>query len=594
MENGVDPKNIVGKPSPEMTDALKRQDEIQKAIRGQREIKDLTSKITSVLGGGEYALTINGENVEKGIEDLQAGTGITVINLGRRYDFGEEPRLFMDEKGGLADWRDKFEREGHVFEEGERVAVPAFVRIDSKGELSLVADDQDGRMADRFFPAEIPEEVKQNLEKYRGIAVGCIVRVRGLIDRGYQLSDIHEYNVELEPEIVVPPINPTEEQVANLPRGARVVTEGRIIKSEVKEEIGDFGLKDKRTYVTVEASDGRQITVANWSDNLTYEEGTLENLRDKSLQQGELVRLTSYVHEDKGRKIVHSHWSKPYLVEATETRLTEYQQLREAVERETQSLTGLIEAKNYGEARRLFASIRTRELTKDESDKVIACVAGFPDEEKPIYDGHEKRAYWAESLDEAYGVFIESMTRVEFAQFAREAGSGRRSQTGKHCDASYAYLIMHTNNYDDETTLSVLSDAIDERLRRLEQDKGEEVEDWHDDDYTLEQSLGYLTHVKSPEVAKKIMGIVRYCMEHKYYDKRQERAQDWGCPHKFLSLLWSASDDLVTAMREHPENINGIEDLNELLAWQEELKPYPFCDTTVQHLQQVTDMFRIV
>jgi len=586
--------NIVGKPSPEMTDALRKQDEIQNQIRNQQEIQDLTSKVVSVLGSREYALTINGQDPTQAIEELQTNTGITVINLGRRYDYGEEPRLFMDAKGRLADWRDRFDREGHEFNEGERVSVPAFIKVETDGYVSLTADDQDGRMADRFFPAEIPVEVRQNLEKYRGIAVGCIVKIRGVIDRGDQLSDIHEYNVELEPEIVLPPINPSPEQVANLPKGARVVTDGKIVKTEIREEVDNFGLKDEHTYVTVEASDGRQITVANWSDKLRYEDGVLENLRDKLLEPGEHIRLASYVHEYQGKKIVHSHWSRPYLVEATEIKLSTNEQLRAVVKSEINTLSKLLEQKDFQEARKTFATTRTKELTKEESDKVMASLAGFPENERPIFYGYERRMSWTADLDEAYGVLVESMTRNEFAEFSREAGSGRKPQTGKHCDASYTLMIMHTNNYDDKTTLSILTDSISERLKRLEQDKGEKVEDWHDDSYMLEQSMGYLTHVKSPEAVKKILEIIRYTMEHKYYDKRMERAQDWGCPYKFLSLLYVSTDKLVSAIRQNPDNIVGIEDLNELLAWQEELTIYPFCNTSVNHLQKVTDMFRIV
>jgi hypothetical protein len=64
MNENDDPSNIVGNPSPEMTGALKRQDEIQKAIKDQREIEDLASKIYSVLGS-EYTLAINGQDAQQ-------------------------------------------------------------------------------------------------------------------------------------------------------------------------------------------------------------------------------------------------------------------------------------------------------------------------------------------------------------------------------------------------------------------------------------------------------------------------------------------------------------------------------------------------
>jgi len=592
MNENQNESNIVGKPSPEMTDALRKQDEIQKAIRNQQELSDLSSKIANVLGGGEYALTVNGQDADQGIADLQTGTGITVINLGRRYDFGEEPRLFMDKKGGLADWRDRFEREGHVFNSGERVSVPAHVEIDKDGNIGLVADDQDGRMADKFYPTEISGEARAILEKYRGVAIGCVVKVQGLIERDFQLSDIHEYDVELEPEIVIPPINPTPEQISNLPRGARVITEGRVLGIEVREEKDRLGLTQKNSYITVETNDGRQLIIPNWSDNLQYEDGALENVRGKGLQEGETIRMTSYVHTGEQGKIVHSHYSRPFLVEATSQRVNEYQALREQVKTDISRLSQLLEGNEFVDARRAFAELRTHELTQDESNQVIASLANFPEQERPIYDGHERRLYWAESLDKAYGTQIESMTQQEFETFTRAVGTGRRQQTGEHCDASYAFLIMHTNNYPEATMLSVLAESVDERLKRLE-GVADEHEVSFPESYMLEQSLGYLSSVKHPDATKKILEVARYAMSHKLYDKRMERGDDWGTPHKFLHLLWSATDDLKSSIRETPDNVSAIEDLNELLAWQDELRPYPFCDTEVEYLQQITDMFRI-
>jgi len=593
MENVVDPKNIVGKPSPEMTSALKHQDEIQAQIKDTQALKDIASMVTNVLGQGEYGLTMNGVEPQQAIDSLHTTTGVSVISLGRRFVYGEEPRLFMDKKGGLADWRDRFEREGHVFNAGERISVPAHVEVDKDGNIALVADDQDGRMADKFYPAQISNEARATLERYRGVAIGCVVEVQGLIERDFQLSDIHEYDVELEPEIVIPPINPTPEQVAKLPRGARVITEGKVLQVEVREEKDKLGLTQRNSYLAVETDDGRQITVPNWSDKLQYDDGILENMRGKSIQPGETIRITSYVHVDEKGKTIHSHYSRPYLVEPVTQRIDEYQALREQVGASVSRLSKLLAEQNFPDARQAFAELRTHELTQEESNQVIASLVGFSENERPIYDGHERRMYWAESLDKVYGTQIEGMTRQEFEAFAREVGTGRREQTGEHCDASYAFLIMHSNNYDSPTMLSVLSESVDERLKRLE-GVADEHEVSFPESYMLEQSLGYLSSVKHPDATRKILEVARYAMSHKLYDKRMERGGDWGVPHKFLHLLWSATDDLKSSIRENPDNLSAIENLDELLAWQEELKPYPFCNTVVEYLQQVTDMFRIV
>lgn len=594
IKNNSRPENIVGKPTSEMTATLKRQDEIQRIIRESKAIRDVVSMVTKAVGGGEYALRIGGQEPEEALEQLYTNTGIAVVSLQRRREYPEEAsRLFADEEGLLADWRDRFEREGHIFKEGERVLVPAFIEVDREGNMALVADDQDGRMADKFHLGDVSDEVKQTLERYQGVAVGCIVNIQGVRELGFQLSDIHEYDVELEPEIAIPPINPTSAELENLPAGARVIIEGRIVKVEVRKEKGRLGIESERTYLTVESDDGRQITVGNWSDKLRYSSGVLENLRDKKLEEGELVRITSYVDEQEGKKTIHSHWSRPYLVEPSPQKKTAYEGLRESVSRDSKKLSELIQSEQYPEARRLFAELRTRELIQEESDDIIALLASFPEEERPIYDGYERRMYGAESLDEAYGVLVESMTRSEFEEFAREVGTGRREETGEHCDASYAYLIMKANEYDDETMLSVLSEAIDQRLERLKK-VPDEHEQFFPHKYMLEKSLGYISSVGLPEGTQKILEVVRYVMEHKHYDKRKERAEDWGCPHKFLSLLLKSTDSLVRSIREHPDNLDAIEDLDELLAWQEELSEYPFCDTSVANLRQISDRFRIL
>lgn len=328
--------------SPEMTSALKRQDELQAQIHDQQSLRDVLSMVSNVLGHGDYGLTINNEDPQKAMESLQASTGVSVISLGRKYDFGEEPRLFMDKKGKLADWRDRFEREGHVFNTGERISVPAYVEVDEDGKTVLVADDQDGRMADRFYLVDASGEARDILEKYRGVAIGCVVKVQGLVEKDFQLSDIHEYEVELEPEVVIPPINPTPEQVANLPKGARLITEGKVLKVEVRKEMGSLGLTQKNTYISVETPDGRRITIPNWSDKLEYNNGVLENLRGKSVQQGETIRITSYVHVDEKGKSVHSHYNRPYLVEPTGQRTKEYQNLRKQIDIDINKLSGLV------------------------------------------------------------------------------------------------------------------------------------------------------------------------------------------------------------------------------------------------------------
>jgi hypothetical protein len=559
------------------------------------KLKGVLSRVLSVLGGEQgtgYKLDIPGSSVEDVVDSVSERTGVSIINLGRKYDFGDEPRLLVDAKGPLSDWRDRFERPGHVFNPGERVAVPAFIESDEDANPVLVADDQDGRMADRFYPLNLSGETRTILDRFKGVPLGCVLKVEGLKPTEFQISDIHEYHADLESEIIVPPINPTDEQLKNLPRGARVISEGKIIDLEVKEMETEFGTKTKYSLLTLEGEDGRKATIGNWADNLEYRGGVLENLDGKQLEPGEQVRIASYVGlGEKGSKILHSHYSKPFLLQPSPIKLKNYKLLRGEVEGMTTKMTGLLENHSWQEARRLFAEARTRELTIRESEALMASVAQFPEKEEPVFNG-KRRLFWAESLDKTFGVRTEAFTRKELVEFAREVGTGKREQTGAHCDESYAFLLMHQSEIDSQETLSVLGDAVDGRLSRLEK-----VEDSHEasfgEHYMLEQSLSYMASVPLPEATEKILGVARYCMKNKLYDKRQDRQGEFNCPRKFLHLMWSATDDLARSIQEHPENLSAIKDLNELLAWQEELSQYPFCDTIVQDLQKVTDQFRL-
>lgn len=559
------------------------------------KLKGVLSRVLSVLGGEKetgYKLDIPGSSVEDVVDSVSKRTGVSIIHLGRKYDFGDEPRLLADAKGPLSDWRDRFERPGHVFNPGERVVVPAFIESDENANPVLVADDQDGRMADRFYPLNLSEETRMILDRFKGVPLGCVLKVEGLKPTEFQISDIHEYHADLEPEIIVPPINPTSEQLQNLPKGARVISEGKIIDLEVKEMETEFGTKTKYSFLTLEGEDSRKTTIGSWSDKLEYRGGVLENLDGKQLEPGEQVRIASYVGLDnKGAKILHSHYSRPFLLQPSPVKLEEYKHLRGEVEDMTTSMNDLLEDNSWQEARRLFAEARTKELTIRESEALMASVAQFPEKEQPVFNG-KRRLFWAESLDKTFGVRTEALTRKDLVEFARKVGTGKQEQVGPHCDESYAYLLMHQNKIEPQEVMSVLGDAVDERLSRLEK-----VDDNHEasfgEHYMLEQSLSYMAGVPLPEATEKILEVARYCMKNKLYDKRQDRQDEFNCPRKFLHLMWSAADDLSRSIQEHPENLSGIKDLDELLAWQDELSQYPFCDTIVADLQKVTDQFKL-
>lgn len=564
---------------------------------GQPNDFDAIRNLISAPAGNEgetYDLTLNGQDLPNALTDLQLSTGINVLNLGRRPKYQDEPQLVMDTKGAITEWKERFNRPGHIFETGERVIASTFVHINRDGNIELVADDQDGRMADKFHLVEATREIRDTLTQYQGAALGCVVKIRSVRQLDFQLSDIHEYDVSLEPNVLIPPINPTPEQLDNLPKGYRIILEGRVVKQGFDRVPRQWGGDEPQAFIILQTEDGRKIKIPSWRDKeLTLSDGILENLRGKPIERGETIRIMGYVQEDTQGRRVHAHWNEPYLLESSPDRLDQYQQLRESISQRVEQFMAFVDTGDYSQARLAFADLRTEELIPDEGDQIMAIRESMPVDEQPIYDGHpEVRRSWAADVDNAYGVLIESMTKEEYLAFVREVSLGKREQIGKHCDESYVYLIMSYNDYDTESWVSALGDAIDERLRILE-----ETPDDHElsfpHSYMLEQTLGYLSGVNDPRAVNKLLEVVRYSIDRKYYDKRQGRGDDWQCPHKFLSLLFKATDSLVRSLKEHPDNMSVITNLDELYAWHVELSQYPFNDFEVQHLEQIIRMFQV-
>lgn len=558
---------------------------------GEEELKRLLAAFMSGEGD-DYDVNLTQIS---GSDNLNSTTGISIISLNRTARFGEEPRLFADENGQLADWRDRFERPGHIFESGERVVVPAFVELDQDGNISLVADDQDGRMADKFHLVDLDEETRQTLMQHQGTAIGGIVNVYGVRDLDFQLSDIHEYDVSLENNLLIPPVNPTEEQVANLPKGYRVTMAGRVIDQGVDIVPSRWNSQEKKAYIVIEAEDGRQIKIPSWRDKpLAFKGGYLANLRGKPIESGEVVRMTGYIQDSGDSKFIHAHWSEPYLEEATENRLEEYRTLRESVSRMTWRMSEMIEQGEYGAARNHFAMLRTLELLPAEGLQIMSLRESMPEKDRPIYDGYtDGRHGWAKDLDAAYDTLIESMTKTEYMDFVRKVAIGEVVESGKHCDASYVYLIMTDNEIDAETWVATLSEAIDSRLAILE-GLPDDHEQTFQHSYMLEQTLGYLSSVADVRATTKIIDVVRYCMDHEYFDHRHDRPKDWGCPSKFLSLLFKSTETLVRSLEADPGNINAIQDLEELSKWRDQLLNYPqYNGFEIDHLNQVLDMFSL-
>jgi len=187
-----------------------------------------------------------------------------------------------------------------------------------------------------------------------------------------------------------------------------------------------------------------------------------------------------------------------------------------------------------------------------------------------------------EGLDFAYGVEIKEMGERELKQFICDVGTSRRKEPEGQRVATYALLVMEASNYNDNDKFHILSEIIEQQLEQLEKAPDEHKQSFPHK-YMLEESLKHLADVNRPEATQKILTVVRYLMTNGYYDKRQERTEHWGCPNKFLGLLWKAGKCLARSFHQNPNSLT-TEDLNELLAWQKELSQYPFCKESATHL----------
>ncbi|MEI6690983.1 MAG: hypothetical protein WCL07_04545 [bacterium] len=559
---------------------------------GDDELRKLLAAF-SAMGNGLYDTTINRKDAEEGIAGLQSNTGIQIINLGRKYQYRDEPRLFADETGQLSDWRDRFDKPGHIFGSGERVVVPAYVEVSQDGDLSMVADDQDGRMADVFHLSDLDPDVRKTLLDNRGLALGCIVNINGLRQTTSQLSDIHEYDAKIENRILIPPINPTPEQIANLPKGYRVIVEGLVEETGFDKSL-HYGHFIDEAYLVVVAPDGRKIKLPSWKrEKINYNGGTIGNIKGKQVGVGERIRVTGYIDQTPLGNTLHGHYSEPYMVEGTQDRLEKYSELRESISRRARRLSEMVDGGDYRSARLLFAQLRTEELLEGEGLQIIAIRDGIPEEDRPIYDEYVNgRQYWARSVDEAYGVMTESMTKSEYIDFVRSVVSGGLVQSGPECDASYLYLIMAHNEYDTDTWTSVLSGAIDTQFASLEE-APDEIDDYHTQKFLLEQSISYLSSVKNVKATGKILDFVRNVMAHKYYDKRQNRDDDHQLPYKYFHLLYKGTEGLARSVKVDAGNLDAIADLDEIMSWKDELSAFPFNYTMVDHLSEVIDKFSI-
>lgn len=582
-------ENLVGKPSADMRVALLIQKHLQDVIREGAD-HDLDLTMAEFAARADYTLHLDGHNFAEVLQDIYLRTGLSVISFQRNdASSGVYPKETKKNPADYIYWNDRFNREGHIFNENEIVLVPAFIEMDAHGNFILVADDLTGRMADRFYLRDISDEARPVLERYCGVLLYCFVKIVQVRNEDSPLSDIHEYDVFLEPEIIAPPINPSAEQLNQLPDGARVIVEGQVVSKNIKSETIDNVRKVDNVQLVVRDDNGKQIEVNTQATELTYAQGVLENIAYKQVEEGDKLRIVCYVEDKDGLKEISARENKAYLIEPTSQRLVEYETLRKNIAQEIKQLSDLIGAEQFKEARIYFARLRTKELTSAEAYQAISLISLMPEQEKPIFDGRGSRLQWAARIDNTYDVLIESMTKLEFVQFVREIGSGRREFVRGRCDPSDAFYILEINGVETATMLSILAQITRERLGRLET-ISDDKEAYFIHQYMLKQSLEHISFIDSPVSINLILEVIRFFIEKGYYDKRTQAGDDSDCPNKYMSLFQKLTDLLVRFIQRFPNNLELIVDHGELESWLNQIRPHSFCYSAYNDLSTINQM----
>lgn len=459
-----------------------------------------------------------------------------------------------------------------------------------------MADAADVREADNFYPVSLDPELIDILNKHKGVTLSGVVEIIALKNER-TISEINNYTVTLENKLDFPQVNPNQEDLRELPLATSVHVAGKLQKTE------DYDIIDKDnpkrilahgSKLTIQTDEGTTIEVISYIGKTTFKDGEIENVTGKEPELGELVRIVAYVQEDhEEERRLYSRYNQPFLVEPSPERMSEYTKLRTVVSEEIEKLYNLLKQgdnTDYKEARRVFSELRSRELTTYESQKIEFILLFFPPKEKPI-KAESRHLKGFNQINSRYDVLLETMTMGELIEFTKKVLKDIR-QENEIIFKDYLYELLKENNIDDATFLSLLNIAIDANIEYLESQKGENGEDITFDGITVMRTLQQLSRIDNPEATKKIIEFIRFLMQNKYYDKRQEPFNDYKCPSILLTKLYDATDALYYSLKKNLKNISAIEDLDELLAWKSELQPFPYNETAHDYLERVINFFK--
>jgi hypothetical protein len=499
------------------------------------------------------------------IVTIDQSSTITIKQAPQGVDPEVAKSFFPEDGDQLTEWKDRFKRSKGIFNQGERVAVQATVERNELGNPYL-RTAQASCSADRFNPVRLNAKSTTDLIRFVGATVTASVTVTQRTGR--QFCHGSQYDIDTHIELALLPLNPTTEELLRLPSKSHVVIEGVVTNFVPYDEpeytngrvwhTNHYG----RIYLSVE---GRTIAVSQFKDALLYDKGELENLRDKEVLIGEKVRLTAMVTDDHK---LQAGYNRPYLLVPDPARLEAYNELRNMVSNLLETLEATITNGQYQQARDRFGFLRQQKLTFDEAQTVVDCVQHLPEAEQPIFQ--KEQHYCAESLEEAFGVNVETLNKAQFIVFARQVLTGVRENPPREearTDQTYLHRFMEEPRFTPTEQFELIKETLEARIPRLEQCSDEQNDYW-DDSYLIESSLGYLARTGHPEAFDELGGIVEYCLEQGYF-RHDEKSRDDTCPRRFDSLLSHALRAILELFREDP--LLGVNSQHYVKAWQQEL-----------------------
>jgi hypothetical protein len=583
------------------------------------------------------ALQHEGEEVSA---DVNTEGNMTLINI-RRKPSGEATWYTAEDGSMIYEWKDKFPRQERgmnpPFQFGDKLRLSGFVETDSNA-LYKIHIDADGRVADNFFLASVPQP--DPLKEFLGMPLEVIVEVVDERKSEGRLSNVYNYDARFVEIASRPLINPNQEDLENVTPGKRVVVKGKFLgfgdsgersflrnlgypdgsriagvetgritklsitlpDGKTEEKMVEYTPNDyleESTYGVIETDEGRKIRVRMPTGMVTFSGGVLEcltggtsNRRDRKLpEKGDYVTIGAFVSRFKELGV---HWCDPCLLnKPSQAREQRYNDLRATIETQIGRIGKSISEGIYADSRKFIGDARALELTRSELESVSALTQSLPESERPVqspkdeYNPEGRRHFYAEAIDDAYETRLESMTLKEFIDFTKSAISGDKKQIGKHADTSYLFAIAQDFGVDQITREEIAVACLEARLGRIRGKPYNHDTDW-DDKYNIDQALKYLAAVGNESSTNRLFSYLKNFVEggdfHEagWRDKRGQRPEDF---------VFAAVEAINGHVRQMPRDIvqRELPYLQHLLSYLSEFADEPVTvdvlDMTVNYIQ---------